>query len=158
MATIIGILFFLWLLTPAKPRKRTRTAPKLITYTQPKPLPVYDPIKSQREQEREADRARREAERLADRQRKEAERARKEAERIAKQDEARQAALDRIEWAGSMIDKYSALLDSIESELANNPGLTAYKTIQLHKQQLAIEEKIHRFKEIQDKSFFTANS
>lgn len=150
------IIFALWLIF--KPKK-TRTGSKRITYSAPRKMQptapvVYDPVKLAKEQ----DRQRREQERQADRARKEAERKRKEAEKARKEQEAKQAARDRIEWAGAMIDKYSALYEQIETELTENPRLTAYKQIQLQKQLLQLEEKIHKYKEQQDKAYFTAHN
>ena len=105
-----------------------------------------DPIKAQREQERQADRAR-----------KEAERKKKQAEQEAKRTEARHAAQDEINWLHSYIDRLSALYEQIETEL-DNPGLTEYKKIQLQKQLLQTEEKIHKNKVKLDKAYFTANN
>ena len=156
---ILIILFAVWLLSK---QKRTRSGPKrkiIVSYSTPHKMQptvpaVYDPVKLAKEQ----DRQRREQERQADRARKEAERKRKEVEKARKEQEAKQAALDRIEWAGAMIDKYSALYDQIETELADNPSLTQYKRIQLQKQLLQLEEKIHKYKEQQDKAYFTAHN
>ncbi len=137
-----------------KPKKRKVTVYSIPHKIQPTVPAVYDPVKAQKEQ----DRQRREQERQADRARKEAERKQKEAEKARKEQEAKQAALDRIEWAGAMIDKYAALYEQIEQELTENPSLTQYKQIQLQKQLLQMEEKIHKYKEIQDKAYFTANN
>lgn len=146
---LLIIIVIVWLLF--KP-KRTRTASKRITYSvphqiQPTAPVVYDPIKAQKEQDRQQDRAR-----------KQAEQDRKRREQEAKRAEEKQAARDRIEWTGAMIDKYSALYEQIETELTENPRLTAYKQIQLQKQLLQLEEKIHKYKEQQDKAYFIANS
>ncbi len=141
---VLIIILAAWLLF--KP-KRTRTASKRIpSYTSPGPTQA-DVIKMQREQDRQADR-----------RRKQAEQDRKRIEQEAKRTEAKQAALDRIQWTGAMIDKYSALYEQVETELTENPSLTAYKQIQLQKQLLQLEEKIHKYKEQQDKSYFIANS
>ena len=154
MPVVIIILVAVWLLTPARSTKtRTRT-PRRISYSQLSPLPVQstvlkpvDPIKMQRERERQQDRARREADRQ-----------RKERERIAKQDEARRAAADRVEWCSAMIDRYSDLYEQIETELSSNASLTEYKRIQLQRQLLTIEEKLHKYHEQRDKAFFTAHT
>ena len=155
MPAIIIIAIAIWLFTPARTSKRSRPTRHRIAYSQPSARPalprntpaVIDPIKLQREQ----DRQRREQERQADR-------ARREAERIAKQDEARRAAADRVEWCAAMIDKYGVLYEQIEQELENNPGLTEYKRIQLQRQLLTIEEKLHRYHEQRDKAYFTAHT
>lgn len=148
---VLIIIVAAWLLFKPK-RTRTRSKQKRITYSMPHTMQptapvVYDPIKLAKEQERQADRAR-----------KEAERKQKEADKARKEQEARQAARDRIEWAGAMIDKYAALYEQIETELTENASLTQYKQIQLQKQLLQIEEKIHKYKEQQDKAYFIANS
>ena len=130
---------------------------------------LYDPVKIQRlnaAQAREADRIRRENERREDRQRrialqasKETERrekeARKQAEKEAQAQEARQAAQNKIDWISSMLERYSALYDEIENELADHPYMESKKRIQLKKQQLAFEEKIRRFSEQRDKAYYT---
>ena len=156
MPAIVIIAIAIWLFLPARTSKRSRpTRHRIASYSQPSALPApvaYDPIKVAKEQ----DRQRREQERQADRSRREADRQRKEAERIAKQDEARRAAADRVEWCAAMIDKYGVLYEQIEQELENNPGLTEYKRIQLQKQLLTIEEKLHRYHEQRDKAYFTA--
>ena len=148
MPAIVIIAIAIWLFLPARTSKRSRPTRHRIAYSQPSALPapiVYDPIKAAKEQERQADRARRDADRQ-----------RKEAERIAKLNEARRAAADRVEWCAAMIDKYGVLYEQIEQELENNPGLTEYKRIQLQKQLLTVEEKLHRYHEQRDKAYFTA--
>lgn len=151
---IIGIIILL--LFPKRPRiQRTRRIVK--AYSAPKiqtTLPaVVDPVKLQREQ----DRQRREQDRIADRARREAERLLKEAERQRKEQAERLAANDRLNWLDSMIDRYAALSAQIENELESNPTLTAYKTIQLQKQLLTIEEKTRRFQEQKDKQYYIIN-
>lgn len=123
-------------------------------------LPVYDPIKAQKEQ----DRQRRELDRIADRQRriaaqeqKRKEQEQKQLEKLKKEQEEKQAAQDKIGWLSCMIDKYSDLSEQIENELANNPSLTAYKTIQLQKQLLTLEEKIRKLSEQRNKCYWIAN-
>lgn len=145
---IIGIIML-----AANMNKPTRVArPRRVkSYSSPRKLApsapvVYDTIKLAKEQERQADRAR-----------KEAERQRKEAERAKKEQEEKQAARDRIEWAGAMIDKYSALYEQIETELNKNSGLTEFKRIQLQKQLLQLEEKIYKYREQQNKAYYIVN-
>ena len=116
-------------------------------------LPVYDPIKAQKEQ----DRQRRELDRIADRQRRIAAQEQKQLEKRQKEQEEKQAAKDKIEWLSCMIDKYSDLSEQIETELSNNPTLTAYKTIQLQKQLLGMEEKIRKLSEQRNKCYFIAH-
>ena len=142
MTLLIILAIIIYLCIPKQKPKRNNTR-RIKTYTKPAPI---DPVKAQRERERQADRAR-----------KEAERQRKEAERAKKEQEEKQAAQDRIEWAGAMIDKYSALYEQIETELNDNPGLTEYKRIQLQKQLLQLEEKIYKYREQQNKAYYTAN-
>lgn len=139
---LILIVFLIWLFFP----QRTRKAPKRITYQKPQPLPVYDPVKAQKEADRQADRARREAERQ-----------RKEAERIAKADEARRAAEDEITRLDSFLLQYRNLYDMIEAEL-NNPSLTEYKRIQLTDKLIKLEEKIYRTEQRRARAYFTANN
>ena len=149
----IGIIILLFCpkrKRPAPKRVRSYTTPRTFQPTAPA---VYDPIKLQKEQ----DRQRREQERQADRARKEAERQKKQAEQEAKRSEARQAAQDEINWLHSYIDRLSALYEQIETEL-DNPSLTEYKRIQLQKQLLQTEEKIHKNKVKLDKAYFTANN
>ena len=146
---VLIIIVIAWLLF--KP-KRTRTASKRITYSTPHTIQptspvVYDPIKLQREQDRQADR-----------QRKQAEQDRKRREQEAKRTEEKRAASDKINWLDSMIYRYSDLYEQIENELASNPGLKQYKIIQLEKQLLQIEEKIRKYHEQRDKAYFIANS
>ena len=157
MPIIIIVALAIWLLSPAKSTRRSHPARQRFTYHEPQQLiPMQPtqpalkpigPIKMQRELDRQADRARREADRQ-----------RKEAERIAKQDEARRAAADRVEWCSAMIDRYSDLYEQIETELSSNPSLTEYKRIQLQRQLLTIEEKLHKYHEQRDKAFFTAHT
>ncbi len=150
---LIIIAFLVWLFIPK--RTRTTSTRQRIAYSQPRSLPtqttpapvVYDPVKVQRERERQEDRAR-----------KLAEQKRKEAERIAKQNEARQAAADEVERLQSFIDRYAELTASIEQELNNNPGLTEYKRIQLRKQLLQTEEKIFKLEQRRNKAYFTAHN
>ena len=134
---LIGVIIFLC--KPKHKKVKPRAQYSTPHTLQPSAPVVYDPIKLQREQERQADRAR------------------KEAERAKKEQEEKQAALDRIEWAGSMIDKYSALYEQIETELNENPGLTEYKRIQLQKQLLQLEEKIYKYREQQNKAYYIVN-
>lgn len=75
----------------------------------------------------------------------------------AKRAEDRAAALDRVEWAGAMIDRYSVLYDKIETELTSNPTLPQYKQIQLEKQLLQTEEKIRRLTETRNKAYYIAH-
>ena len=124
-------------------------------------LPVYDPIKEQKEK----DRQRREQERQEDRQRKEIDRKRKEEERAAKAaererkaQEERRAANDKYNWLCGMIERYSQLSEDIDKELSENPSLTEYKRIQLQQKALQTEEKIRRYSEQRDKAYFTAHS
>ena len=144
---VIGLLVFIKI--ASKPKKRKQVA-----------LPVYDPVKEIKEQ----DRQRRELDRIADRQRRIAaqEQKRKEQEqkrldKLKKEQEEKQAAKDKIEWLSCMIDKYSDLSEQIESELANNPTLTVYKTIQLQKQLLTLEEKIRKLSEQRNKCYWIVN-
>lgn len=152
---ILGIVIY-FCIPKRKPR---RNRPRRVrTYSvpgafQPSAPVVYDPIKLQKEQ----DRQRREQERQADRARKEAERQRKETERAKKEQEAKQAAQDKIDWLAAMIEKYSMLYEQIETELNENPGLTEYKRIQLQKQLLQLEEKIYKYREQQNKAYYTIN-
>ncbi len=146
---VLIIIVIVWLLF--KP-KRTRIASKRITYSvphqmQPTAPVVYDPIKLQREQDRQADR-----------QRKQAEQDRKRREQEAKRAEEKRAASDKINWLDSMIYRYSDLYEQIENELSSNPGLKQYKIIQLEKQLLQIEEKIRKYHEQRDKAYFIANN
>ena len=144
---IIGIIIFISVSNKPKRKKAKSRSQYSTPHTiQPSAPVVYDPIKLAKEQDRQADRAR-----------KEAERQRKETERAKKEQEEKQAALDRIEWAGSMIDKYSALYEQIETELNENPGLTEYKRIQLQKQLLQLEEKIYKYREQQNKAYYIVN-
>ena len=154
LVIIIGIIWIIYK-SAKKPRKRKA----------PPPLPVYDPVKIQIAQAKEADRQRREQDRQADRQRriaaqeqKRKEQEQKQLDKLKKEQEEKQAAQDKIEWLSCMIDKYSDLSEQIENELANNPSLTAYKTIQLQKQLLSMEEKIRKLHEQRDKAYFIANS
>ena len=144
---IIGLLVVIRI--ASKPKKRKQVS-----------LPVYDPIREIKEK----DRQRRELDRIADRQRRIAaqEQKRKEQEqkrldKLKKEQEEKQAAQDKIEWLSCMIDKYSDLSEQIETELANNPTLTAYKTIQLQKQLLTMEEKIRKLSEQRNKCYWIVN-
>ena len=145
---LIGLLIYICI----PKRKPKRNSPRRVrTYStpgafQPTAPTVIDPIKAQREQERQADRAR-----------KEAERQRKDTERAKKEQEEKQAAQDKINWLAAMIDKYSALYEQIETELNENPGLTEFKRIQLQKQLLQFEEKIYKYREQQNKAYYIVN-
>lgn len=140
MSLIILIIILLVLFPPQEKKKKTT-------------IYKFDPVKIAKEQ----DRHRREQERQVDRARREQERRRKEADRLIKEQEAREAAQDRINWCQSMIDKYSALYEQTETELENNPSLTSAKQMQLQRQLLQYEEKIHKYRETMDKAYFIAN-
>ena len=144
---IIGLLVVIRI--ASKPPKRKKPV-----------MPVYDPVKERKEQ----DRQRRELDRIADRQRriaaqeqKRKEQEQKQLDKLKKEQEEKQAARDKIEWLSCMIDKYSALSEQIETELQNNPTLTAYKTIQLQKQLLSMEEKIRKLSEQRNKCYWIVN-
>ena len=137
---IIGLLVVIRI--ASKPKKRKQVA-----------LPVYDPVKEIKEK----DRQRRELDRIADRQRRIAAQEQKQLEKRKKEQEEKQAAQDKIEWLSCMIDKYSDLSEQIETELQNNPTLTAYKTIQLQKQILTMEEKIRKLSEQRNKCYWIVN-
>ena len=149
MPLIIIIVLAVWLLKPARSTKRSQTQ-RRIAYTPPRNLPapvsVIDPIKAQRERDRQADRARK----LAEHQR-------KEAERIAKADEARRAAADEVIRTDSFLLQYRNLYDMIEQEL-NNPSLTEYKRIQLTEKLINLEQKIYRLEQKRNKAYFTAHN
>ena len=147
---IIILLFYPKRKRPAPKRCRIYTTPRTFQPTAPA---VYDPIKLQKEQ----DRQRREQERQADRARKEAERKRKEEDRAKKEQEEKEAAQDKINWLAAMIEKYSNLSEQIETELTENTGLTEYKRIQLQKQLLQFEEKIYKYREQQNKAYYIVN-
>lgn len=134
---LLLIIFLAWLFWPQGKRKRKTT----IKYT------VSDPVKVQREQIR-----------LAEQYRKAEEREQKAIKQEKKRTEARQAAQDEINWIMSYIDSLSAMYDRIENELENNPSLKEVKRIQLEKQLLQTEEKIHKYKVKLDKAYFTANN
>ena len=134
---LLLIIFLVWLFWPQGKLKRKTT----IKYT------VSDPVKVQREQIR-----------LEEQRRKAAEREQKAIEQKKKRTEARQAAQDEINWIMSYIDSLSAMYDRIENKLANNPSLKEVKRIQLEKQLLQTEEKIHKYKVKLDKAYFTANN
>ena len=147
------VLIIIGLLVIIRVASKPKTKPKRINYHSPQPLPVYDPIKAQKEQ----DRQRREFDRIADRQRRIAAQEQKQLDKRQKEQEEKQAAKDKIEWLSCMIDKYSDLSEQIEKELANNPTLTAYKTIQLQKQLLTLEEKIRKLSEQRNKCYWIVN-
>jgi hypothetical protein len=130
--------------SPAPKRPRIQ----ITQYSEPgtPALVVVDPIKAQRERERQQDRARREA----DRERKEAERQRKE-------DEARQAAADEVIRLDTFLLQYRNLYSMIEVEL-NNDTLTDYKRIQLTEKLINLEQKIYRLEQRRDKAYFTAHN
>ena len=143
MPVLIIIAVAAWLLMPKRTAKRIT---KRTTYHQPRSLPVYDPVKEQRERERQADRARR----IAEQQR-------KEAERIAKQEEARSTAADEVVRLDSFLLQYRNLYDMIEKEL-NNPSLTEYKRIQLTEKLINLEQKIYRIEQRRNKAYVIANN
>lgn len=134
---VLIVLFLVWLFIP----QRTRTAPKpkRIAYTQPRPLPVYDPIKAQREADRRADRARRIAEREA----------RQAAEAAANECKANQNMM--------LCEQYSKYLQSLKEEY-NDPSISLTRQNQVHKEILRAQEKIIRYMNEADKARYSAKA
>lgn len=143
MPIIIIIAFIVALCS--KPKKR-----KVAVYKFP------DYAKIQRERERQAEQQKKQIEQENRRFEREQEKQLKQLEQAKKKAQAKQDAIDKINWLDLMLAKYSDLYEKIEAELANNPSLTVTKQIQLEKQLLQIEEKQRRFREQMDKAYFTA--
>lgn len=78
-------------------------------------------------------------------------------EKRRKAEEERAAALDKMEWLASMIDRYAALEERIQTELDSNDRLTERQRITLEKQLLSTEEKIRKLAEERNKAYYKAH-
>lgn len=138
---IIGLLVVVKI--ASKPKKKKKIPP----------LPVYDPVKVQKEY----DRQRREQDRIADRERRIAEQQRKRKEQEQKQLAAATTSRNKADAYMTLVEEYATYIEQLEQE-KDDSNISLTRINQIDKEILKAKEKIIKLGADADKAYYQAQA